>query len=268
MPDRHEHHRERLAARRTRALHDARRELEARQARTREHRQLLAPHQRIHAVDGADARLDEVGGPERRAGFIGMAQSGTRASPTGGGRPSAGWPMPLNARPSSSLSHRGARHLARQGDLCIRGRETDGVVEQLDHASASPASMTCPRRGASPAVSTRTHSPSATRRVCRRKSSGPDAASRAEVGPGQGRAHAAPRVSNSSSRRCRSLNRSGAASARHCGRARARDAARRAAARRAPRRAPAPRASGGAAAVPPWRVHASWPRSEHASCGS
>ena len=54
--DGHEDDREGLAPRRPRVLDDGRGQIERRQARAGEHRELLAAHERVHAVDGGDAR--------------------------------------------------------------------------------------------------------------------------------------------------------------------------------------------------------------------
>ncbi len=64
-----EDHGEGLAAWRACPLDDARRQLERGQAGSREDRQLLAAHERVHAIDGGDAGLDEVGGRQAAYGI-------------------------------------------------------------------------------------------------------------------------------------------------------------------------------------------------------
>ncbi len=109
--DGREDHREGLALAGAHAglADDLRGELEAGRPAHGEDRQLLPAHQRVHPVDGRDARLDEV----RRLGAPGDVHGrrrapGRSASAIGGGSPSAGRPAPSRTRPSRSRRPRAA----------------------------------------------------------------------------------------------------------------------------------------------------------------
>jgi hypothetical protein len=112
----------------------------------------------------------------RRTGFIGEAHTGRRALPTGGGSSSSGRPDPENTRPSSS-SPTVARAWCPVSVIRAAAGPNPTVSSKTCTTVAPPAiSITCPRRGADPSHSIRTHSSSAARRVPLRVSSGPAAA--------------------------------------------------------------------------------------------
>ncbi len=116
-------------------------------------------------------------GRSRRAGFIGAPYSGRSASPTGAGSPSSGRPAPESERPINSRPTTARATWPVKVTVALPGASPSVSSRIWITVSASPASITCPRRSGAPGSRTVTHSPIATRTVRSRKSSGPAAPS-------------------------------------------------------------------------------------------